>query len=82
MPLDRAEQFGTNASGMRINDYCSFCFREGHFTEPAITREEMIDKVAGFLVTIREMPEVAARSLARDFVPTLKRWAAGATGRP
>jgi hypothetical protein len=32
---------GTDAEGMRINDYCVYCFRDGAFTEPNISREQM-----------------------------------------
>jgi hypothetical protein len=74
MPLERPDQHGTTATGSRVNDYCIFCYRDGHFTEPDLTKSDMIARVAGFLVSMRKMPEPAAQSMAREFVPKLKRW--------
>jgi hypothetical protein len=39
MPMVKPEDFGSNADG-------SFCFQKGKFTEPNLTMEQMIDKVA------------------------------------
>lgn len=74
MPLVTPDQFGTSASGSRVSDYCSYCYRDGHFTEPNMTKAEMIERVAKLLVSRRTMSEAAAQSLANTIVPTLKRW--------
>jgi hypothetical protein len=74
MQLARPEDFGTCANGGRINDYCANCYHNGAFTEPDITRSEMIARVATILTSSRQMSEVAARALANRVVPTLKRW--------
>lgn len=66
--------FGTDADGGMSEEYCKFCFRDGRFTEPGITMQEMIEKVAGFMVTLEKMPEKGAKRLAKSFVPELKRW--------
>ena len=36
MPLEKPDDFGTEANGFRINDYCHYCFQNGTFTEPNI----------------------------------------------
>jgi hypothetical protein len=74
MPLDEPEQFGTDAAGTRINDYCVYCYRDGCFTEPLITREQMIAKVADLLTRIEEIPEEEAQGTAESLIPNLKRW--------
>lgn len=74
MPLVRPEDFGTCANGGRINDYCGNCYRNGAFTEPDITKSEMIARVASILVNSRRMPNDTARAFAIRVVPTLKRW--------
>lgn len=74
MPLERPDQFGTSASGGRVSEYCSFCYRDGHFTQPDMTKSEMIARVAGFLVSRRRMSETVAQSVASGLVPKLKRW--------
>lgn len=78
MPLQRSEQLGTSASGERIHDYCGFCYREGHFTEPNLTKEQMIEKSTNLLVTRQRMPRGAAEALARRTLSGLKRWLNGA----
>jgi len=74
MPLEEPQQFGTDASGTRVNDYCVYCYREGHFTEPHITREQMIAKVADLLARIEEIPPTEAQETADRTIPHLKRW--------
>jgi len=74
MPLERPEDFGMGSHGLRINDYCCYCYNNGAFTEPEITMQEMIDKCIGFLVQQKTMPETEAKTMITEFIPTLKRW--------
>lgn len=78
MPLDKPEDFGTAASGFRINDYCHYCFSDGAFTNPTISLREMTDLCVGVL-TKRGMPQAQASSLMADVLPKLKRWRQVAT---
>ena len=73
MPLSRDPLGGgTEADGARSNEYCSHCYRNGRFTEPNISVEQMIAKVEGKL---REMhfPGFLARHFSKR-IPTLQRW--------
>lgn len=73
MPLGRDKLGGgTNADGSRSPEYCSYCYREGRFTEPDLTAQQMRAKAEGKL---REMhfPGFVARYLTKN-VPTLRRW--------
>jgi hypothetical protein len=74
MPMQTEADLGTNADGSKSNDYCHYCFLNGAFTDPAITREEMIAKVAGMMVAMKIMPEEQANELANNSIPQLKRW--------
>jgi hypothetical protein len=72
---------GTNADGSRSLEYCSHCYREGRFTEPNLSVDEMMTKVEGML---REMhlPGFLARRFTKN-IPQLRRWQrapAGQTG--
>lgn len=69
MPLEEPEQVGTDAAGMRINDYCEYCYHDGRFPEPHITREQMIAKVADLLARIEEMPPTEAQETADRTIP-------------
>lgn len=47
MPLEKPEDFGTSASGQRVNDYCRYCYQHGAFTDSSITLDRMIEVCAG-----------------------------------
>jgi hypothetical protein len=74
MPMSKSEDFGTNADGSKCDDYCTFCFQNGNFTDEGTTLEQKIDNVVRIAVTQLKMPEAQARALAEETIPTLKRW--------
>jgi hypothetical protein len=74
MPLDKPEDFGTDAVGYRVNDYCHYCYVKGAFMEPDISLEEMTDKCVDAMVRQSVMPEKKARALMMEVLPKLKRW--------
>ena len=74
MPLTRPEDFGTDATGHRINDYCHYCFANGAFTAPQATLQGMIDKTVDIMVRKGIMPAAEARALMSRVIPELKRW--------
>lgn len=74
MPLEKPEDFGTDEKGFRINDYCHFCFKDGEFTNPVITLEEMIRLATDCMVKYVNIPEEQARQITTEHIPTLKRW--------
>ena len=74
MPMEKPADFGTGAGGTRINDYCRYCFKNGAFTAPDVTMEQMIEKSAGFMAKEMNMPEVQAKAMLNELFPKLKRW--------
>ncbi len=74
MPMERPEDFGTNAGGSKSRDYCNFCFQNGKFTDAGITVDQMINKVAGMTAQMTKMPENQAKEMSKAFIPKLKRW--------
>ena len=73
MPMEKPEDFGMSADGFRNNDYCQYCYKDGRFTEPRITMDQMIDKVASMAGKMN-MSEAQAREMAKGFIHKLKRW--------
>ena len=73
MPMEKIEDFGTNADGSRNKDYCCFCFKNGDFTSPGLTLEQMINKLVGFADKMG-MTQAQAREMAQTVIPKLKRW--------
>jgi len=74
LPLKHLSDFGTNESGAVHAYYCRFCYQKGRFTEPDITMEEIIDKVARTMAEQKKITEEQARERARKIIPQLKRW--------
>ncbi|MDE5637609.1 MAG: pyridoxamine 5'-phosphate oxidase family protein, partial [Alistipes sp.] len=77
MPLDE-EYKGTNADRSRSEDYCSYCYEEGRFTQD-FSMSQMIEFCARFTDQMNEhtdlnlTPEQAKERMRRIF-PGLKRW--------
>ena len=65
---------GTNADGTNTEEFCSFCFRNGEFTNPHQTMEEMVQSSIENMTTDLKMPLEQAANLANSFIPTLRRW--------
>jgi len=43
MPLIKKEDHGTEADHTQSEKYCHYCYKDGKFTGPDITQEEMIE---------------------------------------
>ena len=79
MPLATADDFGTDAQGFRVNEYCRFCYANGAFTEPEISLQAMIDRCAAIMARQGVMPLADAKALMTETLPKLGRWR---TARP
>jgi hypothetical protein len=77
MPLAKPEDFGTEASGVRSNDYCAYCYKDGAFVTPNMTMEQMRDFCVDKMVELGVMPRDQATTLMRQTMPKLKRWSSG-----
>jgi hypothetical protein len=73
MPLQKEEDFGTNANGSKSEEYCFHCFQNGKFLDEGITLEGKISKNVKFAVQMG-MSEDEAWKLASEVLPKLKRW--------
>jgi hypothetical protein len=75
MPLDESGEFeGTEADGSKNEEYCIYCYKDGAFTAPDATMEEMIEICVPHMVANGGMAEDEARSMMQNFFPELKRW--------
>ena len=72
MPMQKPEDFGTNANGSQNQDYCRYCYQNGQFTEPDVTMDKMIEKCAGIMKQMN-LPEKQIEQ-TKTFIPLLKRW--------
>jgi hypothetical protein len=54
--MEKPEMFGTNTDGSMSEEYCTYCFQSGKFTEPGISMQEMIDKCVSIMGQHKIMP--------------------------
>jgi len=78
MPMEKPEDFGTDAKGFRVDDYCHYCFTSGAFTTPDLSLPAMIDICVAAMTQRGVMPAREARTLMNDLLPRLKRWQSAA----
>lgn len=75
MPLSKDfGNLGTNSDGSETDEFCIFCFKNGAFTRPDQTMEEMIQSSIENMTQDLKMPLEQATHLANTFIPTLRRW--------
>lgn len=74
MPIRGPQDCGTDSAGTKTQEYCCNCFRRGYFTEPNLTMEEMILRVAKTMNETMGMNPYEAAKIAAEIIPRLKRW--------
>jgi hypothetical protein len=74
MPMQKDEDFGTNADGTKNGEYCHFCFKDGGCTDEGITMEQKIDKLVEIAVSQMQVSKEKARAMAEEIIPKLGRW--------
>lgn len=78
MPMTLSEVFGTCADGAKSEDYCTYCYRNGKFTQEC-TMDEMIEHCAAFVEDFnKDSGQTVTREEAigqmKAYFPRLKRW--------
>ena len=74
MPMEKPEDFGTNADGSRNGDYCCYCYENGAFFYPEATMEDVIESCLPHVVPDVFADEATARAALNEHFPTLKCW--------
>lgn len=66
--------WGTEENGEINEDYCKFCYAEGKFVEPEVTKDAMIQRNIEFMTKKLKIDEAKSREFSYALIPTLKRW--------
>lgn len=74
MPLMTDQDTGTEADGTVSGRYCTHCYQNGAFTEPSLTREEMIKKYSPMMAAQLDIPLQKATEMVTIYTSTLPRW--------
>lgn len=76
MPLDAPEHKGTHTDGTLSDEFCTYCYKDGAFTAPEMTMDEMI----AFNLDFNEKnghpfgTQEEAKKMMQSWFPTLGRW--------
>lgn len=72
MPLTSSEILGTEKDGSPKKLYCKYCYRNGQFTRPQITLEEMKVLVTNKMEEMKM--DAGTINMVVSCLPNLKRW--------
>jgi len=74
MPLNKAEDFGTEKGGGASEDYCCHCYKGGDFTWQAASLDEAVEGNLEFWAKEDGESDDALRRRVREEFSKLKRW--------
>ncbi len=78
MPLENDEVMGTGTDGVKIDDYCVYCYKDGAFTQD-VSMDEMIEiSLQHMKQLFKDNPDFNEKEALENmqaFFPKLKRWA-------
>ena len=77
MPLDGKDLWGTEKDGSKNEEYCKFCYKDGAFTNPGITLDEMKAHMLNIMEKQKLPADILEAAISR--LPDLKRWRAGSS---
>ena len=72
MPIDDINDRGTEKDQSKSTEYCKYCYKDGAFTEPEMTFEEMKSTVTIQMQQMNLSHDIIQKSL--DRLAHLKRW--------
>ena len=73
-PMEKSEDFGTNADGSKNGEYCCYCYEKGAFLYPEATMDDVIEGCIPHVVPDVFPDEAAARAAMKEYFPTLNCW--------
>ena len=75
MPVDEsAGNFGTESDGSASSEYCSYCYRDGEFTDAHQTVDGMVASSVDFMTANLGFGAAEATELSNNVIRKLKRW--------
>ena len=75
MPMSNSERFGSEVDGSKNDKYCSYCYKDGAFTMPDVTVDEMAEISAkGWSDGDSNMSFEEAKAFLSKCLPQLERW--------
>ena len=77
MPINEDKQKGTNEDGSLSNDYCSYCYKKGKFTQN-VSLDEQVEIGLNYYPPYKKAKTQEEKDLlkqqSKEFLSNLKRW--------
>lgn len=75
MPLNNDKNKGTKKNGSLSEKFCNYCYKDGEYTAPDISLDEMIEISAkGWSDQDPNTSYEEAKTQMKQFLPHLERW--------
>ncbi len=75
MPVDDSfKNFGAEADGSSVSEYCMFCYKDGGFTNPDQTADGMVQSSIEFMTANLGFSRDQATQMSNDVIRKLRRW--------
>jgi hypothetical protein len=74
MPLLTGDDFGTESDGRSNEFYCKYCYKDGRFTDPKVSVEEMAARCGAIISDMYGIPADKAGEFSLEQIKHLKRW--------
>jgi len=71
--MNNPAEHGKNKDASLNDKYCCFCFKEGAFTSPNLSLQQMTDRLV-LMASKMGLTEKQARERASEKLPKLERW--------
>lgn len=72
MPLNSDDVLGTEKNGTKNHEYCKYCYKDGAFTNPNLTLDEMLGRAKTEMNKKKVDNNMIQQAIER--LPHLKRW--------
>ena len=72
IPLDNQQLKGTEANGLKTDEYCKFCYDAGSFVKPSMTFGDMKETVETQMKKLKLSEKLIQDAV--NILPTLNRW--------
>lgn len=70
----KQEEFGTESNGSMSRDFCHACYTQGKFTDPTLTRWQVVSRIIPQWMQNKHLSYRDALIQANFFISRLRRW--------
>lgn len=72
--ISRSEEYGCESDGALNREFCRDCYRNGDFTDPSLTRWQVVSRTIPMWMQKKHLSYRDALIQANYFISSLRRW--------